>query len=212
MDAAYDKEKAKQILERLVGEASTEDETCLNDLLKDPEWFESVHIKELTKDKAYGLVCADSQGQPTDEECVFTVYGALAKKDLLPLKLGVRQLDAGRVRFLKQFFRLDGLGTQQFCAAIEATTAVCELFNRVFEEGTLEHWKDGLPGDEDKLLDMSNKIVTQTAEAHDQEHVPFEASNDPAGVMEALLQKGFIRTEDNIVQYSEGKLGLEGKR
>ncbi|KAG6906746.1 hypothetical protein DXG01_012298 [Tephrocybe rancida] len=59
---------------------------------------------------------------------------------------------------------------------------------------------------------MSNKLVTPAAEARNQEHIPFNFSNDPAGVMDTLLQKGFIRTEDNIVQYSEGKLGLEGKR
>ncbi|KAG6904399.1 hypothetical protein DXG01_010365 [Tephrocybe rancida] len=89
---------------------------------------------------------------------------------------------------------------------------VCELFDRVFEEGTLERWKDGLPGGEEKLLDMSNKIVTPAAEAHDQEHVPFDPSSDPVGVMDTLMKKGFIRMEENVVQYLEGKLGLEGKR
>ncbi|KAG6913012.1 hypothetical protein DXG01_010444, partial [Tephrocybe rancida] len=67
----------------------------------------------------------------------------------------------------------------------------------VFKEGTLKGWKDGLPGNGEKLLDMSNKSVTPAAEARDQEHIPFDSSNDLAGFMDTLMKNGFIRTEDN---------------
>ncbi|KAG6907636.1 hypothetical protein DXG01_008130 [Tephrocybe rancida] len=156
-------------------------------LVKDPKWFESVCIKELARDKAIGLVCVDSQGRPTEEECIFTVYRELAKKDLPPLKLGVKQFDA------------DGLETQPFRAAIDGASDVCEFFNRVFKEGTLKGWKDGLPGNGEKLLDMSNKSVTPAAEARDQEHIPFDSSNELAGFMDTLMKNGFIRTQDNVV-------------
>ncbi|GLB43026.1 hypothetical protein LshimejAT787_1204750 [Lyophyllum shimeji] len=212
METGYDKEQAKKTIERLMEEGKAEDEKCLHELLKEPEWLDSVRIKEIVKDKAFSLVYADDKGHATDEECIFTVYGALSKKDLPPLKLAVKQLDQSKLRFLKQSIRLDGLGMTQFRDAVDAAAAVCDLFDRVFEEGALERWKDGLLGDEEKLLDMSNKLVTHVNDAIGQQHIPFDSGIDPLGVMDSLLQKGYIRTEDNMVQYSEGKRGPDGKR
>ncbi|KAG6905035.1 hypothetical protein DXG01_005492, partial [Tephrocybe rancida] len=179
---------------------------------QEAEWSEGVKIKEIAKDKVYGLVYTDDHGQMTDVECVFTVYGAISKKDLPPLKTSVKQLDAGRLRFLRQWIRLDGLGTEHFKDAVEAAASVCELFDRAFEEGALEKWKETLTGNKDKLLDMSSKLVTHVDKANGQCHIPFDSSANPSGVMESIIQKGFIHTEDNVVQYSEGKGGLDGKR
>ncbi|KAF8061874.1 hypothetical protein FPV67DRAFT_1669824 [Lyophyllum atratum] len=212
MESGYDKASAKETIERMMEEGKTEDETHLHELLKDPEWIEGIRIKEIVKDKVFGLVYADAKGCSTNEECVFTVYGAITKKDLPPLKMGIKKLDKAKVRFLKQSIRLEGLGSDQFQDAIAAAGAVWELFDRVFEEGTLEKWKDGLAGEKDKVLDIANLLVTNAKDGTEQDHIPFDTNSDPLGVMDSLLQKGYVRTEDNVVQYSEGKGGIDGKR
>ncbi|KAF8067556.1 hypothetical protein FPV67DRAFT_1669440 [Lyophyllum atratum] len=212
MEPAYSKDSAKQSIERLTDESKNEDETCLHDLLKDPKWFESVRIKEAVKEKVFALVHADDKGNPTDEECILTVYGALTKKELPPLKIGLKNLDQGKIRFLKQAISLDGLGSDRFKDAVVAAGAVWELFDRVFEEGVLESWKDGLAGEGNKHLDMSNMLVTNIKDGSEQQHIPFDAGSDPHSVMDSFLKKGYVRTEDNVVQYSEAKGCLEGKR
>ncbi|KAF8059501.1 hypothetical protein FPV67DRAFT_1784357 [Lyophyllum atratum] len=212
MESAYNKDSAKQSIDRLADEGQKEDETCLHGLLKDPEWFEGVRIKEVVKDKVFALVIADDNGNPTEDECIFTVYGAISKKDLPPLKAGVKQIDQGRIKFLKQAIRLDGLGSERFKDAVVAAGAVWNLFDRVFEEGVLESWKDGLAGEDNNLMDMSNLLVTSVKAGTGQQHIPFDAGSDPHAVMDSLIQKGYMRTEDNIVQYSESKVGLGGKR
>ncbi|KAG6905026.1 hypothetical protein DXG01_005545 [Tephrocybe rancida] len=212
MEANYDKEKARECLERLIGEGKQEDEVCLHHLLEEPEWFETVRIKELVKDKVFSLVHSGADGQASDEECVFTVYGAMTKKDLPPLKTSMKNINGAKAKFLKQHVRLDGLGTPEFTSAIGTIQGICKVFDRIFEEGELEQWKDGLSVDENKQLDMSSKLFTPASDARGAQHVPFDTSSDPSGVMDAFLQKGYIRTEDNVVQFSEGKLGLEGKK
>ncbi|KAG6839481.1 hypothetical protein C0991_002208 [Blastosporella zonata] len=85
MDARYDVENAKQALEHAIAGASDE-EKHLHNLLKDVKWKDKVAIKRVSHPTSWRLLYVDEKGGLTDNEPVFTVYGAIAKKDLPPLK------------------------------------------------------------------------------------------------------------------------------
>ncbi|KAG6809362.1 hypothetical protein H0H93_015867, partial [Arthromyces matolae] len=56
----------------------------------DNEWRKHLAVVEFDKPKAWRLVVEGEEGGPPGEEFAFTVYGALARHDLLPISVGKR--------------------------------------------------------------------------------------------------------------------------
>ncbi|KAG6914923.1 hypothetical protein DXG01_014409 [Tephrocybe rancida] len=213
MDSSYDKVNARASLERLIGEGKDEADAQLHNLTRDPEWKDSIRIKRFANPETWRLVRADDDMKLTDEEMVFTVYGAIVKKDFPPLRGGGKASEEMRLKYMKQSVKLDRLGTPEFEAAIAAAGEVCRYFDREFPEGQLEQWSHQHEGHEIKVLDIANRMFTPMSETTTaDEHIPFDKASDPRGISIDAVSRGFKRTEDNIVEYATARTTLEGKR
>ncbi|KAG6863330.1 hypothetical protein C0993_011972, partial [Termitomyces sp. T159_Od127] len=108
--------------------------------------------------------------------------------------------------------KIDGLGTQHFEDVIKSTGIVCNLFNHEFSEGRLERWEDAYVGQNNRFIYIANQIfMPKTEAAPDEVHYPMNKDLDPYRLSEKIFPKGFMITEDNIVQYSKAKAGENGK-
>ncbi|KAG6836084.1 hypothetical protein H0H93_011535, partial [Arthromyces matolae] len=170
--------------------------------IQESRWTEAVTIKEIEQPQSWRLVRVHENGTATDEEVVFTVYGMLKAMDLLPFKINTK-ISGKRIKFLKQSVQLEGLGSRQFCDAMEGAKIVCQHFASEFAEGRLERWEDAYAGQEEQQLNLANRIFTPLEElGEDDRHQPLGKELDPYNVTDKIVQKGFAVTDDNIVQYS----------
>ncbi|KAG6915600.1 hypothetical protein DXG01_010803 [Tephrocybe rancida] len=102
-----------------------------------------------------------------------------------------------KIKFLKQSIKLVGLGAKFFDNSIEAILIIHDKFDRSFREGQLMEW---LP-----LFTPADDVLPG------EKHIPFEPALNPAGILENLAKKGFVRTEDNVVEYMERKSAANGE-
>ncbi|KAG6818509.1 hypothetical protein H0H93_004406 [Arthromyces matolae] len=213
MDHLYDKERASEALERLVEESKKSDDSPLHSLLNDPEWHDRFVVAEMNKPKAWRLVRADEDGNATDEEIVFTVYGALAEFDLPPFAKAFRgSPDIGKFKYLKQYVKIDGLGIKSSLDSISAAIEIRGLYDRSFQANKLDAWTSGTKEtSEGFTFDIANRLFTPVNDTADNDpHVPFQKEVDPHGVLELMVAEGLKHTEDNNVRYAKGKLMLDG--
>lgn len=56
--------------------------------MKNPEWKSTVVVRQYESPKIWRILLADQDGKVTNEEAIFTVYGAIADIDLPPFKIG----------------------------------------------------------------------------------------------------------------------------
>ncbi|KAG6818324.1 hypothetical protein H0H93_005980, partial [Arthromyces matolae] len=116
-----------------------------------------------------------------------------------------------RIKYMKQSVQLKGLGDNQFEEAIKAAGMVCDHFSSEFAEGRLERWADQYVGQEENLLSLANRIFTPVNELGKKErHIPLPKELDPYSVAEKIVQKGFVTTDDNFVQYTRGVTEARG--
>ena len=88
-------------------------------------------------------------------------------------------------------------------------------FDRQFSEGTLDSWVHSTVDDNDfPSLNLSNRYLTPTNEAHGLEAIPFDKGVDPRGILQNMTKgdglSTYVHTEDNQVQYFSTKIDTEG--
>jgi hypothetical protein len=105
-----------------------------------------------------------------------------------------------RYKFLRQGISITGAGTTTFDDAVKSAQEIYSLFLRQFPDGKLGHWSPathlGQPA-----FDLSNRYFTPKRDAPQMEHIPFTETEDPHGILEGMAKSGYIRGEDNKVQY-----------
>jgi hypothetical protein len=114
-----------------------------------------------------------------------------------------------RFRYLRQSLTITGFGTPTFDAAITSVQDVYDIFQRQFADGKLEGWTPSKFG-RHKALDMSNRYFTPKRDAPEMEHVPFDKLVDPHGILENMVQSGYVHGEENIVHYFIREAGEDG--
>ncbi|KAG6867565.1 hypothetical protein C0993_001120 [Termitomyces sp. T159_Od127] len=79
------------------------------------------------------------------------------------------------------------------------------MFNRSFVEGQLQEWGTG--DIDKKTIDIANRYMTKIDKVQPGAvHIPFDQHMDPKGALESMTKSGFIRTEDNVVNYMAKKM------
>ncbi|KAG6904932.1 hypothetical protein DXG01_006135 [Tephrocybe rancida] len=224
MDDSFKSANAKLALESLVNEELDSEYRRLTSISKDPDWSDSVVVRACEHPPAWRLLKINQDSREPDEEAVFTIEGMLASKKLPPVVWveNTQQEDPGltiqyrdtpamsKIKFLKQSIKLVGLGAKFFDDGIEAISIIHDKFDRLFREGQLMEW---LPyeGDEPRI-NAANRLFTPADDVlPGEKHVPFEPAIDPAGILGNLAKKGFVRTEDNVVEYMEQKSAANGE-
>lgn len=123
-----------------------------------------------------------------------------------------KNLAPQRYKYLKQSVVIGGFGSAPFKEAIRSVAEIHKLFDRCFPEGTLEAMGDyGEDCDSNcDRFDSANRYFTAKDEARPgDKHVPFGKLIDPNGVLENMVNDGYLRTEDNVVEYFKRR-GNEG--
>ncbi|KAG6820061.1 hypothetical protein H0H93_005901 [Arthromyces matolae] len=180
---------------------------------QDAMWRDKLFVQECDNPKAWRLAVEDEKDHPTTKEFTFTVYGALAAHDLLPVTVSKRMRDSGKYQYLKQSVKIDGLGSEAFERAMAAGDLILDHFDRSFPEGKLEKGAfDSTTQDgERQTIDISNRIFTPDKDCGpDDDHVSFGRDCDPVGAMQRICKLGFRRIEDNHVAFSEGRIDMLG--
>jgi hypothetical protein len=88
-------------------------------------------------------------------------------------------------------------------------------FDRQFSEGILDSWDHSPVDDNDfPCINLSNRYLTPTNEAHGLEAIPFHKGVDPRGILQSMAKGDglttHIHTEDNQVQYFRMKRDADG--
>ncbi|KAG6836455.1 hypothetical protein H0H93_007836 [Arthromyces matolae] len=157
-----------------------------------PLWRDATAVKEYAHPKVWRLMESDPAGDPTDEEIVFTIYGALSE-------------DKKKVKYLKQSLTLEGYDTQEFRDALTATKSIHAMFDRFFKEGQLEAITDV------DTISAANRLLTPSKDTSgDDVHIPYDKESDPEGLLEELAREGFKRTDDNIVNFIQRRKNQDG--
>ena len=84
------------------------------------------------------------------------------------------------------------------------------MFQRQFTEGRLEPWTAGKYKGH-STLDISNHYFTPKKDTPEMEHIPFEKSVDPMGILEAMVKTGYVHGEENIVYYFARQVDEQGR-
>lgn len=112
-----------------------------------------------------------------------------------------------RYRFVRQSVTLDGAGNQDFDDGKKARELIHKLFDRYFEENSLE------PLCDTETMEISNRYLTPKRDAPTDRHIGFDSLVDPKGILEGMAKEGdgFVHTEDNVVMFWQRKTNAEGK-
>ncbi|KAG6825962.1 hypothetical protein H0H92_001703 [Tricholoma furcatifolium] len=163
-----------------------------------PDWTEDIIPKAFDKPQMWRMVQTSATG--TDlEEAVFTMYGFVTQVDFPPLSFDPKFC------FYKQSVEISGMGTKGFKDTVDFLDAVYQRFDRLFKASQLEAWTQG-----SDLLVFSNKYAIMAKDALVADiHIPFTSLEDPAGIMQHINQEGFVRTDDNVVQYLSTKTNMD---
>ncbi|KAF8867600.1 hypothetical protein BD779DRAFT_1464053, partial [Infundibulicybe gibba] len=161
-----------------------------------------IQVVQLEHPQTWRLMKGGVDGEM--EELVVTVSGILSEVYLPPVA-EKPTTTVSQFKFLRQGVVITGLGSPTFEAAVEVTFEVYEIFRREFPEGKLEEWAATQYQDY-AALPFSNRYVMPSRDAPNMEHIPFEATVDPQGHLEAMIPHGFVRGDDNIVEYYTQKV------
>lgn len=94
-----------------------------------------------------------------------------------------------------------------------AAKTVYKAFDREFKEGELEEWSEEMSDEGNKILYANNRVFTPAKDSDKREvHIPFEKDTDPNGFLEKIARGGFKRTSDNVVEYAQARITLEGDK
>jgi hypothetical protein len=104
------------------------------------------------------------------------------------------------VRFLRQGITITGLGTPTFKRSADAAKEIYELFQHQYPKGKLESWSPGTYRGF-TTLEISNRYFTLKRDTPDMEHVPFDKLVDPFGILEGMIDTGYVHGEENRVRY-----------
>jgi hypothetical protein len=108
---------------------------------------------------------------------------------------------------------LTGLGTPTFEQAVDAAQEIYGLFDRSFEDGTLESWTTSTTQSRaGRSLDASNRYVTSKKDAPCMIHIPFSPTIDPRGFLEQMLKGNYVHGDDNTVEYYQVCKNQDGTR
>lgn len=105
---------------------------------------------------------------------------------------------------------MTGLGSPTFEVAATLSHDIYDLFQREFQEGTLEQWTPPMY-EGYASLSMSNRYLTPKRDAPNMVHIPFSSLVDPRGHLESMIKEGYVHGEDNEVEYYTQQLdkGIE---
>ncbi|KAF8871877.1 hypothetical protein BD779DRAFT_1449286, partial [Infundibulicybe gibba] len=155
-------------------------------------------VERTEQPQTWRLLGEGVDGEPV-EELVFTIAGILSEVDLPPVEEKPSVMPR-KYRFLRQGVVITGLGSPTFEAAVDLTRDIYEVFQREFPEGKLEEWD--IPRFQgNAALPFSNRYLTPTRDAPNMVHIPFDASIDPHGYLESMVKHGYVRGEENVVEY-----------
>jgi len=150
---------------------------------QDTEWSSAFHVECFEGPKTWRLVKYDEDGVP--EEAVFTIQGVLSNKNSA----------TSQIRYLRQSVTLTGLGTPTFEQAVDAAQEIYGLFDRSFEDGTLESWTTSTTQSRACMI-----------------HIPFSPAIDPRGFLEQMLKGNYVHGDDNTVEYYQVCKNQDGTR
>ncbi|KAJ7218791.1 hypothetical protein B0H12DRAFT_1231087 [Mycena haematopus] len=130
-------------------------------------------------------------------DVLFTVVGALSKKDLPPVRHA--ELPSRQIPFITQHASIVGFHTESFERALVNLRHVAFEVHRTFEEGELQVWA---PGDDTALLGpMLSSNCRYFTMGHGHDNVPFGDKIDPEGFLQRCLSDSVFHCIENDVAY-----------
>ncbi|KAF6758496.1 hypothetical protein DFP72DRAFT_1167358 [Ephemerocybe angulata] len=139
-------------------------------------------------------------GDDVHEEVAVTVAGILCDK-VLPPVLSLRSHKFEHVRYLRQFVRLTGLGSNNFQEELSPFTVIESRFRNTVDVTDLQGFDFGVYEGE-PCVALHARYLTERRLARSLRHIPFPPEIDPNHALEDARDTKFIRTEDNVVQYA----------
>ncbi|KAF6741297.1 hypothetical protein DFP72DRAFT_31314 [Ephemerocybe angulata] len=135
------------------------------------------------------------------EEVMVRVPGILCSKTLPPVH-GLRSTKPEHVRYLRQFARLTGLGSDVFAEHKSVFKRVYDAFAAAPPVDNAFNFDFGLYEKHD-CIDMHARYLTERRFVPSQPHIPFTPDVDPNHALDLARDTEFIRVEDNVVQYTK---------
>ncbi|KAF6744750.1 hypothetical protein DFP72DRAFT_857057 [Ephemerocybe angulata] len=135
------------------------------------------------------------------EEVMVRVAGILGSKTLPPVH-GLRSTKPEHVRYLRQFARLTGLGSDTFGEHNNVFKRVHQAFATAPTVDKLDAFDFG-QYEKHECIDMHSRYLTERRFVPSQRHIPFTPDIDPNHALEIARDTKFIRVEDNVVQYTK---------
>ncbi|KAL0566697.1 hypothetical protein V5O48_015311 [Marasmius crinis-equi] len=147
-----------------------------------------------------------------DEELVFTVQGALAKKELPPIDKPLSQNT--RLALLSQYISLCGLGSEVFDDAVKGLEIVEDQFRRNLDDNEMtDHVIVGAIR-QHQTIDLANRYVTCKNATNGSAEVELDNAVDPNGHIAKLILREdgkYVRTEENVVEFYERTRETDGR-
>ncbi|KAJ8494495.1 hypothetical protein ONZ45_g13209 [Pleurotus djamor] len=129
------------------------------------------------------------------------IVGALIWKDLPPFYSSDKTADLMRKRaHLRQSVSLTGFNTPNFLAALSQIQSLSKLASRNYKEGSFDTPKPEVRLGH-RVINASTRYLTSLAVDYSSQHLPFDHSTDPDGLLESLRGTDFVHSQDNIVSY-----------
>ncbi|KAF6747099.1 hypothetical protein DFP72DRAFT_1075745 [Ephemerocybe angulata] len=144
----------------------------------------------------------------SQEEVAVTVPGIFCDKTLPPV-FGLRSHKFEHVRYLRQFVRLTGLGSNNFQDGLAGFSDIETEFQKYPEVTKLTGFDFGVYESE-PCVALHARYLTERRLVRSQRHIPFPPEIDPNHALEDARDWQFIRAEDNAVQYAKKTVEKDG--
>ncbi|KIM84094.1 hypothetical protein PILCRDRAFT_68465, partial [Piloderma croceum F 1598] len=144
----------------------------------------------------------EGNGLANPEEIMMRVQGIISLKDLPPLTNKPRSVQLWTNIHLRQAVSLTGLGTEKFEQSIDAIIHIHTIFSRTFKDGLLDPWLLSAFKDHN-AIDISNRYFTSHRQSPNTVQLPFHKLVDPDRILEGMVDRDIVHSEENDVQYFE---------
>ncbi|KAK7032221.1 hypothetical protein VNI00_013395 [Paramarasmius palmivorus] len=150
-------------------------------------------------------ITTNDGGNASAEEVVFTIHGIILQCDLPPI---IRPFGKSTSpKHLQQRILLTGLGTPTFNQALDGLVRLDSLL-RLNLRDTPKELAQNIGGH--PTLGITNRYFTSKRMANEEEHIGFNDSIDPKGILEAFRGDTLVHTTENKVFYYRKQTHLSG--